>query len=121
MPAVGANGGLSTMGHGSNYITAFRKEHQLDVRFSGTVEVPLPAVSRECPMSYRHGVFVLPATQSTLQAGDPGGSTNLELTKQTLAEFHRIGMNGRSLHPVDPIRIRPRGRSPTWSPCLDHA
>ena len=28
------------MGHGSNYITVFREEHQLDVRFSGTVKVP---------------------------------------------------------------------------------
>ena len=47
------------MGHESNYITVSLRGHLPDVRFSGTVKVPLPAVSRGYPMSFRRGVFVL--------------------------------------------------------------
>ena len=61
-PVLGANGGFHTMGHGSNYITAFPKGRPLDVRFAGTVKVPLPAVCRGYPTPYRCGVFALSAT-----------------------------------------------------------
>ena len=87
------------MGHGSNYITAFREEHQLDVRFSGTVKVQLPAVSRGCPMSFRRGVFVLSVTNSGgLVNNSVRPKVSQECASAASAQFRSAAMYGASVY-----------------------
>lgn len=60
-PDVGANGDRTTMGHGSNYITASLCGRCSLVTIARTERILGPAVCRGCPTPFGRGVFVLPA------------------------------------------------------------